>query len=318
MTENRKLKVTIMIPVYNQARYIREAIDSALMQTYSNLEVIVGDDASTDATAKIVAEINDPRLRYMRNSNNLGRTGNYKNLLYNHATGDYVVNLDGDDYYTDPDFISEAVKLIKDDPKVVMVTARASWKASKKIIISDIPDIKQTDGLHIVKNLPNEKYFLKHMTSLYKRDVAVKIDFYNTNALSSDWCSLYRLSLCGTTKYLNKTVGTWRIHDQNESSSIDIKKLLVNLEIWPLIYKDAINHGMHLCYAKIKCIQCLNYFASSYITKISLNGNTHVVCFLISFFKAYKAAILPFILTPYCVARLILSFAGYYRKKRIS
>ena len=54
MTENRKLKVTIMIPVYNQARYIREAIDSALMQTYSNLEVIVGDDASTDATAKIV------------------------------------------------------------------------------------------------------------------------------------------------------------------------------------------------------------------------------------------------------------------------
>ena len=132
MTENRKLKVTIMIPVYNQARYIREAIDSALMQTYSNLEVIVGDDASTDATAKIVAEINDPRLRYMRNSNNLGRTGNYKNLLYNHATGDYVVNLDGDDYYTDPDFISEAVKLIKDDPKVVMVTARASWKASKK------------------------------------------------------------------------------------------------------------------------------------------------------------------------------------------
>lgn len=316
MTKNCNIKVTIMIPTYNQAIYIREAIDSALAQTYPNLEIIVGDDASTDATSEIVAAINDPRLRYIRNSNNLGRTGNYKNLLYNRATGDYVVNLDGDDYYTDPDFITDAVKLIKDDTEVIMVTARATWKVLEEELISVIPDIKQAEGLDILKNLPNKKYFLKHMASLYKRDVAKKIDFYNTDALSSDWCSLYRLSLCGKTKYLNKIVGVWRIHDQNESSSIDINKLLMNLEIWPLIYKDAIIHGMNSFYAKIKCTQCISYFASSYITNISLNGNTNVIRFLISFLKTYKFAALLLSLTPYYVARVILSLTGYYRRKR--
>ena len=67
------IKVTIMIPTYNQAVFIREAVDSALAQTYSNLEVIVGDDASTDGTQEIVAKINDPRLKYVRNVCNLGR-----------------------------------------------------------------------------------------------------------------------------------------------------------------------------------------------------------------------------------------------------
>ena len=62
MTEIFKPKVTIMIPTFNQAAFIGEAIDSALAQTYSNLEIIVGDDASTDATPQILAKITDSRF----------------------------------------------------------------------------------------------------------------------------------------------------------------------------------------------------------------------------------------------------------------
>ena len=94
---NSKLKVTIMIPTYNQAGFIRDAIDSALAQNYPELEVIVCDDASSDETYQVVASIQDRRLKYIRNPINLGRTNNYKNLLHNHAIGDFVVNLDGDD-----------------------------------------------------------------------------------------------------------------------------------------------------------------------------------------------------------------------------
>jgi cellulose synthase/poly-beta-1,6-N-acetylglucosamine synthase-like glycosyltransferase len=82
-----------------------------------------------------VAEINDPRLKYVLNTCNLGRVANYRNLLCNHATGDYVINLDGDDYYTDPNFISEAVKLIADDSKVVMVVAKARWEILNQEIV---------------------------------------------------------------------------------------------------------------------------------------------------------------------------------------
>lgn len=74
MTTNFNPKVTIMIPTFNQTVFIREAIDSALAQTYTILEVVVGDDASTDSTAKIVGQTNDSRLKYIRNPVKHGRT----------------------------------------------------------------------------------------------------------------------------------------------------------------------------------------------------------------------------------------------------
>ncbi|MGC8706738.1 MAG: glycosyltransferase family 2 protein, partial [Desulfurella sp.] len=89
-----KPKVTIAIPAYNQAKYIKQAIDSALNQDYPNLEVIVSDDASLDDTRQIVKEYNDKRLKYYRNEKNIGRVANHRKLLYEYATGEYVLNLD--------------------------------------------------------------------------------------------------------------------------------------------------------------------------------------------------------------------------------
>jgi glycosyltransferase involved in cell wall biosynthesis len=315
VTENCIQKVTIMIPTYNQAAYIREAIDSALQQTYPNLEVIVGDDASTDSTPEIVTRINDARLKYVRNSRNLGRTANYKNLLYNHATGDYVVNLDGDDYYTDPNFISEAVCLISDNREIVMVAARAGWGISNNKRISDIPDAKEETGLSVVKNLPNKNYFIKHMATLYSREVAVRIGFYNSNSNSSDWESLYRLSLRGKVKYLDRNVGVWRIHGGNESITTNHKKLLESLEIWPSIYEDAVRCGMNPIRAKFACANCVAYFASSSGANISLNGNAALAKFIFLVFENYKLATLVLALSPKYTARVLFGFIGYYRRK---
>ncbi len=108
-----KPKVSVMIPTFNQAHLVGEAIESALAQTYENLEVIVADDASTDDTPEVVGDFtNDPRLSYYRNSTNLGRVANYHRTLYERATGDWVVNLDGDDYFTDQEYIYTAIQYI--------------------------------------------------------------------------------------------------------------------------------------------------------------------------------------------------------------
>lgn len=315
MIENCNPKVTIMIPTYNQAAFIREAIDSALAQTYPNLEVIVGDDASTDATPEIVAKINDPRLKYVRNTCNLGRTANYRNLLYKHATGDYVVNLDGDDYYTDPNFISEAVNLTNNEAEVVIVTARASWKILNKEHISDIPDINEATGLLIAKKLPNKNYLFKHMATLYAREEAIRIGFYSTNCNSSDWESLYRLAIRGKVKYLDRIIGFWRIHELNESSTTNYKKLIANLEIWLSIYKEAVSYGMNPIHAKFVCAKCIAYFASIFATNVSLNGNVDLVKFVMDVFRTYKFAALLLVLTPKYAARIIFSLMGYYRRK---
>lgn len=315
MTENCKLKVTIMVPTYNQAAFIREAIDSALAQTYPNLEVIVGDDASTDATPEIVAKINDPRLKYVRNSCNLGRTANYRNLLYNHATGDYVVNLDGDDYYTDPDFITEAVKLIDCAQSVVIVAARATTKGPNIEYVSDIPVHKNATGMQILRKLPDTKYFFKHMATLFARKPALEVGFYRTSVISSDWESLYRLSLRGVVKYLDRKVGVWRKHGMNETGTTNPAKHLENLTIWPSIYKDAVAFGMNPLLAAYNSAKCISFFAHFSCVRVSMNGNATLVKFVVDIIRNYKVAGLLLIVTPKYSARVLLSAFGYYRRK---
>jgi len=106
-------KVSIQIPTYNQQQYISQAIDSVLMQDYPDLEVIVADDCSTDETEAIVRKYKDIRVKYFKNEKNIGRVANYRKSLYDYCTGDWVVNLDGDDYFTSPTFISRGMNVIK-------------------------------------------------------------------------------------------------------------------------------------------------------------------------------------------------------------
>lgn len=314
--QSREIKVTIMIPTFNQAVFIGAAIDSALAQTYPNLEIIVGDDASTDATPEIVAKIGDPRLKYVRNTCNLGRTANYRNLLYTHAAGDYVVNLDGDDYYTDRDFISEAVALINEARNVVMVAARVTTKTATGEHVSDIPAAENLTGMQILKKLPDLRYFVMHMAVLYARRPALEIGFYRSAAISSDWESLYRLSLLGGVKYLDKKVGVWCIHGSNETETANPAKQLENLAIWPAIYKDAAARGMNSWQAKFMAAKCIAFFAQTSCVRISMSGNAVLLKFLGDIVRTHRAAALVLLLTPTYAARVILGLLGYYRRKR--
>lgn len=88
--------VTIVTVAYNSARYIREAIDSVLAQSYTNFEFIIGDDCSTDETWSIIQSYQDPRIRAYRNETNLREYPN-RNKAIQLARGKYLVFLDADD-----------------------------------------------------------------------------------------------------------------------------------------------------------------------------------------------------------------------------
>lgn len=90
--------VSVIIPAYNTADYIAQAIDSALNQTLQNIEVIVVDDASSDNTVEIVQSFSDPRLKLLVNERNLG-AGGARNRALNAATGKWVAVLDSDDWF---------------------------------------------------------------------------------------------------------------------------------------------------------------------------------------------------------------------------
>ena len=65
--ENLYPKVSIILPTYNGSRYLRKSIESCLNQTFKNIELIIIDDCSTDATPEIVRAFKDSRIRYVRN-----------------------------------------------------------------------------------------------------------------------------------------------------------------------------------------------------------------------------------------------------------
>src|SRR6266849_1371894 len=85
--------VSVVVVCYNQAKYLGEAIESALAQRYQPVEILVVDDGSTDATAKVAATF--PRVHYVHQSNR--GLAAARNTGLRHSTGEYVVFLDADD-----------------------------------------------------------------------------------------------------------------------------------------------------------------------------------------------------------------------------
>jgi glycosyltransferase involved in cell wall biosynthesis len=110
------------MPAYNAAPFVEAAIDSALRQTFSDLEVLVVDDGSTDDTAAIVEKIaaRDPRVRFMRQPNSGVSVA--RNAALQVARGEFFSLLDSDDLYA-PEFLAEQLAIFAARPEVDIVTA---------------------------------------------------------------------------------------------------------------------------------------------------------------------------------------------------
>jgi glycosyltransferase involved in cell wall biosynthesis len=88
--------VTILMPAYNAEKYIRESINSLLIQTYSNFKLLIIDDGSTDQTAKIISSYNDPRIACIKNHENIGLVKTL-NRGIELASTTYILRMDADD-----------------------------------------------------------------------------------------------------------------------------------------------------------------------------------------------------------------------------
>jgi len=120
-------RVSIGLPVFNGERYLEEAIASVLGQSYTDLELIITDNASTDRTPDICAQAcrQDARIRYFRNEKNLGAAPNY-NRAWSHATGEYFKWLAHDDRIK-PRFIEAAVAALDANPDAVLCNSEAEY-----------------------------------------------------------------------------------------------------------------------------------------------------------------------------------------------
>ena len=238
--------VSIMIPTYNQAHIIDKAIKSAQSQDYPNLEIIISDDCSTDHTYdEIQRFLCDSRVKYFRNPANLGRVKNYSKTLRDYVNGEWVVNLDGDDHYINDQFISEVLKIILSfgDKNIVFVQGGKIKKYKNKRIL-EIPNIngnyKLLDGKEYFFNFLKDPHF-SHISTVYKRSLAVDIGFYSQNILSSDLESFLRMSLHGKVILMKKAYAEWVQHEENFSEKIDFEILKDNLSYIESVYKYSLN-----------------------------------------------------------------------------
>lgn len=119
LTPSRGPRVSVCIPVYNGATYIRESIESVLAQTFGDFELIVADNCSTDETEAIVRSFRDRRVRYVRNARNLGLVGN-ANRCVQLASSEYVCLFHHDDLML-PQNLARKVAVLDAHPGVGFV-----------------------------------------------------------------------------------------------------------------------------------------------------------------------------------------------------
>jgi len=177
--------VSICIPTFNNADYLRDTISSILNQTYKNIEIIILDNASTDGTEQIVNEISKSYdLKYDNNQTNLGAFSNF-NKSFKIAKGDYIAIFHSDDIY-EKNIIEREMEILLDNENVgaVFTTGKmingndkiiGSFAVPRKLRDKTIFDFKEV----LTEFLKNGNSFILCPTFMVKKEVIDKCGFYN-------------------------------------------------------------------------------------------------------------------------------------------
>ncbi|MDF5724772.1 MAG: glycosyltransferase family 2 protein [Rhizonema sp. PD37] len=110
--------VSIVIPTYNRPEYLKQAIASAVKQTYQNIEIIVCDNCSTENTQEIVESFRDSRIRFWRQPTNLGMFANQM-YAFKMGKGKYVASLHDDDMWNE-EFLTKLVPPLEENPNLIL------------------------------------------------------------------------------------------------------------------------------------------------------------------------------------------------------
>ena len=145
-------RVSVGLPVYNGERYVREAIEAVLSQTFSDLELVISDNASTDGTGEICQNIarNDSRVRYSRNPENLGAAPNFNRCFALAYPSEYFKWIAADDLITN-DFLEHCIEALDNDPDVslafpAMVHTDAEGSVTSRQIRADLGLVENEPG----------------------------------------------------------------------------------------------------------------------------------------------------------------------------
>ena len=209
-------KISVIIPNYNYARFLDQAIQSVLKQTYGNLELIVVNNGSTDNSLKVVEKYGSQIL--LIDQANLGQSG-ARNSGLSVAKGDLVAFLDADDFW-EPNKLEIQIQLINESTQLVYCGIRQfedPGDDNKRVLL---PKYRGDCSNNFI-DLPGASIVLSgESTALFSRDLLEKVGFFDAGLNSTaGWDFFRRCSRLTNFDFVNQPLVNYRLHASNMSKS---------------------------------------------------------------------------------------------------
>ncbi|HCW08963.1 MAG TPA: hypothetical protein DGG95_16530 [Cytophagales bacterium] len=245
--------VSVRLMTFNQEEYIGNAIESILMQqTDFFVEVVIGDDFSTDRTLEILKSYSSTDKihikilergvgdSYWRKRQELGRLYNFRNIIEN-CTGKYIALLDGDDYWTDPLKLQKQVDLLEADSKLSICFHNVKVHNS---FTESIIDFLGTNfkGISELDELFEGNNYIPTCSVVYRRNAIVLPPWF-TRLPFGDYGLHIIAARSGKIKYINETMGVYRVHHTGAYSRLTntneglAKAYQQHFKFWKILYE---------------------------------------------------------------------------------
>ena len=235
-------KVSVLIPAYNYAHYLTEAIESALAQTFEDFELIIIDNCSTDNTKEIVYNYakEDSRVIFMENNENIGMFRNYNQALL-HAKGEYIKFLNADDKF-EPTLLEKFVKILDEHQDVSIVTSHRQY-------FQNGSDIQKTDfsgmqnGKEMILLALSKINFIGEPTTVMFRKKNLNLGLFDTSLIFfADLDMWLRQLSVGNLYIVDEVLSFVRKHEEQGTESLrghTDKSVFIALQ-WPEYVRNSI------------------------------------------------------------------------------
>lgn len=229
---------SIAIPTYNRLELLRRAVDSALKQSYENIEIVILNNASTDGTRvwidKLALEC--PKVKIVHQSENLGCVGNIKTIP-KHIGGKYLVVLSDDDWL-EPAFAKEAVADMEHDPTCTVWYCRAKLLDSEgRLIRFTKKGVPSENGRQFVVNSLSSGRDVPWCSMVYVVKTLIGVGGFVGNTISLDFTSKCLCALEGNVLFNDELLSNYVLWNNNVTSSAGHAWVSAEKEIYILLSK---------------------------------------------------------------------------------
>lgn len=234
-----KPRISVCIPVHNGQRYLGRAIDSVLVQTFPDYELLIVDDASTDRSLNVAQGFADPRIRIVHNDRNMGMVRNW-NTCISLARGEFISILHQDDFYL-PDYLQREHELMSRDSRMGYVYS-ACWIVDSSgralRLLRPFTSDHVWSGFEEFKRHILEDYS-QFPTIMVRRKCFSRIGKFDEQlVLGPDWDMWLRIELAGyRIGYIATALACYRLHESSVSAAIYRKPMWALRENYNVIMK---------------------------------------------------------------------------------